>query len=420
MLPLHPHPTGRNSDFMLIARTKSKTLYIRLVTAEDQASGDHATEVAATSGFSETREGRGARREYRYPRRPTRENGFDFLRLVAATVVVVAHASTDLNSYSPLATVFMQVDGVGMFFVMSGMLVYLSAVSTWRHSHGWLNFFYNRWLRVAPAIYVFAIVSPLVLVVGGYVALRALVSRQTVVWLASSFCLLPNYHPSIWSDVGVGTINGQLWTIPAECSFYLVVPIIFLLGRRFGIGRILVALIPVCIIGPFITYEGFGPLGNIVHHTFIENCAYFTAGMLWAVYWERVPKHWALLIAALAVYLAFKWSSPHVEIVRMFQPAFLALPLSYAVVWLALNSSRVLPWITGHIGDLSYGTYIWHVLLIDVFIEQGWVGHWWLVLVLVPLAWLFAAASWWGCERWMLKLKRYSARREMTGTTIAA
>ncbi len=50
---------------------------------------------------------------------------------------------------------------------MSGMLVYRSGESTWTRTGRWRDFFWNRYLRVAPGIYAFAVVAPLILLAAG-------------------------------------------------------------------------------------------------------------------------------------------------------------------------------------------------------------------------------------------------------------
>ncbi len=346
--------------------------------------------------------------------RTSRDNTLDFLRLFAALVVVVAHAQSDLGA--PFAWGASElVDGVGMFFIISGLLVYKSGESIYRRTGRWRHFFWNRYLRVAPAIYIFAITAPLILVALGAVALPALVSGELIVWLGSAFFLLPNYDPSIWENFGTGVINGQLWTIPAEVSFYLVVPILVLVARRFGFWAMLTPMIAISVIGPLLAAQG-GLLQTLVHHTFMEKAAFFTVGIFWAQYWGRVPAKWSLFAIVLAVYLTVKIFALETDVVGPLEPLLIAVPLGYLVAQFGYNGPLVLTRFTARVGDLSYGSYIWHVLIINAFIWFGWVGEWWLVPVVIAMTLVVAWLSWHFIEKKALALKRTTSRPNISSS----
>lgn len=59
-----------------------------------------------------------------------------------------------------------------------------------------------------------------------------------------------------------------------------------------------------------------------------------------------------------------------------------------------------------HRNDISYGLYIWHMPVINVFLYLGWSGKGWMVVVAVALSVLAAIASWVFVERPALRLKR--------------
>jgi peptidoglycan/LPS O-acetylase OafA/YrhL len=342
--------------------------------------------------------------------RPNRKNCFDLLRLFAASVVVIAHGQTDLGTDEVLWNSWSLFDGVGMFFVLSGMLVFSSGVSIFERTGSFVNYFRNRYLRIAPGIYAFALLLPLILVVTGLLGVAQLFSFDIVVWLGSAFFLLPNYHPGIWSDVGTGILNGPLYTIPAEISFYLAVPFLVLAARRWGFRIALVAMVILSVLGCVLMYVAPGPIPNIVHHTFLERGAYFTAGMAFAHYWPRMRQSWGLWAVAFAVYLAMKAYLPDGELMNAFQPLLLAIPLAYTLVFFG-NRAAALGGLTKRVGDLSFGTYIWHAVVINLMIEWGWTGDRWAVAAALVIAWIVAAISWHLIEKPALSLKRVSLQR---------
>lgn len=338
-----------------------------------------------------------------------RDNCFDFIRLFAALVVVVAHAQTDLRA-PVLWGVWQVFDGIAIFFILSGMLVYQSALSTHARTNSFRDFYVNRYLRIAPGIYAFAVIAPLSLVLVGAISVTALMSPQLILWLGSAFVLLPNYHPTMWAHVGYGVINGQLWTIPAEVSFYLVVPLLVLFARRFGNRPMILTLLAIGIVGPAIGYYTGPAVVNFFHHTFIASAAYFGCGVLWAINWRRVgPRPW-LLVAAVVVYVALKLAALGNRLYTPVQPTLLAIPLSYAVVYFGYQGPRLLSRLTRLIGDLSFGTYVWHVLVINVLIWKGWTEQWWAVLAVIVITLVIAELSWRLVEKPALRLKRVSLR----------
>ena len=147
-------------------------------------------------------------------------NTFDFLRFLAATVVVVAHASALLGD-SILSGPASIVDGVAMFFIISGFVVYRSAERALEKSGEWKEFFRNRFLRVAPALYVYTVLVAILLIVTGAVSLSAMFSKGVAIWMIGSFLFVPTYDPSAFTSFRTGQLNSALYTIPAEVSFYL-------------------------------------------------------------------------------------------------------------------------------------------------------------------------------------------------------
>lgn len=53
---------------------------------------------------------------------------------------------------------------------------------------------------------------------------------------------MPVYSPRFLDGLGVGHINGSLWTIPVEVTFYAVIPVLVFVTSRFGVRRLLTLL----------------------------------------------------------------------------------------------------------------------------------------------------------------------------------
>ena len=61
-------------------------------------------------------------------------------------------------------------------------------------------------------------------------------------------------------------------------------------------------------------------------------------------------------------------------------------------------------WLLGGV-DISYGVYIYHFLIINVFIELGWMQSLWSVAGVFVLSLIAGATSWIGVEKRSLTLK---------------
>jgi peptidoglycan/LPS O-acetylase OafA/YrhL len=359
---------------------------------------------------------------YRQPTSPltlrlARGEAFDSLRWFAAIAVVVLHASSAMGIELLWGGVE-YAEPIMVFFTLTGMFVYASAVSTWSRTGSWRTYARNRWLRVAPAIAAFALATPLVLVAVGAAAPTTLLSPELVVWLASAALLLPNYDPSIWSHIGSGSMNGPLYTVPVEMSFYLLVPFLVLAARRFGFWRMIAGMAVVSVVGAFVSNQGGPFVHEVFHHLFLERAAYFTTGMVLARVGSVVPLRWWLAAAALAVHVALRTYQDHGPdtgvlpwLQHTFKPLLCAVPSGYLVLFAGVRLPAFLGRVTARLGDWSFGTYLWHSVVLNLALWWG-AGASGLALAAVLVVSLgCGAASWHLVERRFLARKEVSLRQ---------
>ncbi|MGN7250033.1 acyltransferase family protein [Arthrobacter sp. SAFR-014] len=349
-----------------------------------------------------------------------RGNVFDFLRLFAAVAVVVLHGTTLLQQpflWHGLDDNFWFFDGVAMFFIMSGMFVFVSAERTHAATGKWWDYFRNRYLRIAPAVYVYTLAMLLIVPLLGAARWGDLISMDVLKWLALSLALVPGYDAAAFTGFGTGILNGAVWTIPAEVSFYVAVPVLFLLARRIGFKWMMIISAPVAVIAPVVSHLASPGLANLLHHTFLEYFSCFLLGMFWSRYWKAAPKHWALFALSVVLYVAALYLPPK-PVAELLDPLLIAIPLSYATVWFGYQGPLALKRFTDAVGDLSFGTYLWHWPVINLFLWAGWnPGALTVPLVLIftlVLGWL----SWHLVERPALRRKRVSARAETPTVAI--
>ena len=148
-----------------------------------------------------------------------RKNNLDWLRLIFATQVAVFHSAFLMGITIP--GIIVHFPGVPAFFFVSGFLIYASYLNAPGR-----RYFENRFLRLYPGL-VFVTLggAAVVLIAHGWRSLFENFSTF-VVWFIAQTTLGQAYNPSLFRDVGVGVINGVLWTITTEVIFYICVPII--------------------------------------------------------------------------------------------------------------------------------------------------------------------------------------------------
>ena len=164
---------------------------------------------------------------------------FDIMRLVAALLVVVSH-TFPLAGQAPLRIMGVEdlgALGVSVFFVISG---YLVSASYERDPKAYL---FKRILRIEPGL-----IASLVVTVG----LLALVTTAPAAeyWPAAAMYVVRNalLYPAVYALPGVfqdvpftGVVNGVLWTLRLEFTFYVV---LMLIRARLSL---VLALLAVCV-----------------------------------------------------------------------------------------------------------------------------------------------------------------------------
>lgn len=354
-----------------------------------------------------------------------RANCFDFIRLFAAASVVVGHATRHLKVsflwLEPGGRYWFR-DGVPLFFILSGYLVYRSCQKCIESDRPLLQFYINRFLRIAPAIYVYALVTGIFVFATGALALDKLATPQFALWFVSNFALIPVYNASIFSSIGIGVLNGSLWTIPVECSFYVMVPLVALAARRLGVRTMLGALWLLVATGLLADWliarmAGESLPYKLLNVTFLPYLIFFALGIVWTYAWEWVPDSGTLAFACALLYGVVRWGPIHPDgfLERLLIITWTA-PLSYAAIWFGYHGPAIFSRLTLRLGDLSFGTYIWHMIVINFVLYFNLVRRSNVavdtVQVLSVLGIVFAIAwvSWHLIEAPALRLKPYTSR----------
>jgi peptidoglycan/LPS O-acetylase OafA/YrhL len=285
------------------------------------------------------------------PTRMSREsNSYDFVRFVAAAMVLYSHHFALVGQPEPLVPGLGEKYGavaVYIFFVLSGFLIYRSL----ERNADWWRFISARFLRIVPNLTVALVLTSLITLVwfsnyGNIIEHVKYVVRGLLLVLVG-----PGYYiKGVFEVEGLAdsAVNGPLWSLRYEIHLYLVLFLIVTFAGRFR-GWIFAAALPLLMYHwatdtkpHYILYTDlfeYSRLGQI----FLSGAL---LGYLWK-YWERfaVP----LGFAGLALCFAFEALIP-------FNSFLNALALGLAII--GLGSSSVMSWFSKG-GDGSYGMYIY-------------------------------------------------------------
>lgn len=295
---------------------------------------------------------------------------FDLMRLVAALLVVVSH-TFPLAGQAPFRILGVEdlgALGVSVFFVISGYLVSAS------YERDPKSYLLKRILRIEPGL-----IASLVVTVG----LLAFVTTAPAAeyWPAAAMYVVRNallypatYElPGVFRDVPMaGIVNGVLWTLRLEFTFYVV---LLLIRARLSWVIALAALCGVVFVVMTFAQPHWAQ-EKLTRVAFLgaRNGLLFFAGAALQLSRRKVP----LWLGGVSV-VAFPFLGP------------LALPTAV----LGLSRPGKLP------ADLSYGIYIYAFPIQQWLAAQGQLNVATAVLGVLP----FALASWFLVERPALKLK---------------
>jgi len=285
-----------------------------------------------------------------------RDNNFDFLRQLAAFLVILGHSQslTGAAHYGfwghSIATI-----GVLIFFGLSGYLV----TQSWQRDPAYIPFFAKRSLRIFPALALCVLLTTFVLGPAlSNIPLEEYFHNKNTFSYIWNIALLPRYNlPGVFTEnIYKNAVNGSLWSLPVEFACYILIAIVAF-GRR-KISSVSVIILCAALFltslwysdvyrGPQIVLWGtdLGQATSIM--------PFFMVGALLCVLRDRLALRWDVALAmalSLTALHFFGAGFPIEKITWIFVP--------YIVLTIGWASTPVLRRF-GRFGDPSYGMYLY-------------------------------------------------------------
>jgi peptidoglycan/LPS O-acetylase OafA/YrhL len=307
----------------------------------------------------------------------------DGLRGVAVAAVFVLHFHPDallgpwvLRMVDQAA--FLGWAGVSLFFSLSGFLITGILWDSLGRPHWWRNFYIRRSLRIFPLYY-------LVLIAATAVALAMGATWNVTSKISIDFLYLTDI-PSLWRQMWgfpLQTYLVHFWSLAVEEQFYLIWPFLILAfaKNRQGLmklcGVVWLASLAFRLVAVGLDWSWLWP-----HHFLLSRAGELCAGGFLALALRGAPTtiprvlrvaRWALYISftALVVMVAISpglslmdspWSTLGIAIFSIFFTALIAMCLQPGLIR-SLFENAALRWL----GKISYGVYVYHLLLYGIF-----------------------------------------------------
>lgn len=314
-----------------------------------------------------------------------RDNCLNLIRIVAALQVLFGHVLEHLEL--PLNDTLFRIScffrGVPIFFVISGFLIWNSI----KRSNTYGQYLKKRFWRIYPELWIAIAVEMIVLVV----LYHGWDYKNLILFALGQGTIFQFWTPDCLRGYGVGTPNGALWTIGVMIQFYIIAWFFQKMMKNKGVFFWMT-----CFALSFGVSIG---LDSIVHkiigseivkklydQSILKYFWLFLFGMLISRFRDELlpvlKKYWCFLlgIAAFFFWTKFDIISGYFLLWSVFLSAGL---IGFAYQFPKLNVSP----------DVSYGLFLYHMTIVNVFVHFGLIRNWIYVIPVVCISILFAYVS---------------------------
>lgn len=312
-------------------------------------------------------------------------NCFDLLRLLGAFHVMTQHIFRHVLLHET-APYFNWWSGVVILFCISGYLIPASM----ERSKGVGDFLKKRVLRIIPSLWICIIVGVVV------AAMFCGFKWDTVFtkWFIGQLCFIRDFpQPDFITAFGVGNFQGNLWTMIYTVQFYLLTALLYgvMKNRKIGVWiAVWILSAALNFVTPYIQSSVPVAVKNVISHTCLPFFYIYFTG--WFIYrWRdkivpfltRTKWLWAALIIARGI-----WCMHGAERIGEYQDMIIVTLLCLFTVGIGYSFGKI-----RFAFDLSYGLYLYHMVVVDVFVQLGLTGNWGFTVAVYAASVLAAALS---------------------------
>ena len=285
--------------------------------------------------------------------------GLDHIRALAAFMVFTWHfVNTGDWQHTlpafPLSLLSEGHTGVALFMTLSG---YLFAKLLDGKDIRYASFFWNRFLRLAPLLFTVII----------------LVGIKKYLYGEDLFI----YVERIVSGIVKPTLPNGGWSITAEVHFYLLLPILLFLIKRWKFSLIFVLIVAIFI--RVVIYHEVGQIQTLSYSTIVGRVDQFLLGIMAYQFRQYISGRHFLVIGVLLLFAAFYryfdslggylalGSFPSRSAIWIYIPTFEGMAYALAIAWYDnsfQHSTGKISRFVALIGTYSYSIYLLHYFVV--------------------------------------------------------
>lgn len=326
----------------------------------------------------------------------TGANGFNTIRLFAATAVLFSHAFALTGFAEPLSTLpsgtTLGTLSVAVFFIVSGFLISMS------FERGLLtSFIEKRARRIMPALIVAVTLSTLLLGLIWTTLPPATYLASAGTWkylINFLFLPAPLTLPGVFENNLSSAVNGSLWTLKFEVACYGLV-VLALVTKRLRVPLVITLWLGSFVVARLLPENSEGALFYIERLAFLFR--FFGTGMLLYLFRSSIPMHKGWAVAAFVLLTGSAFTPIFPEIAATAGAYWLMFFAYYCPVWFRDITKN---------GDLSYGVYVYAFPIQQIFVPLSlgtaipWLTN---IALSLPLTMLAGLLSWKLVEKPMIR-----------------
>lgn len=292
------------------------------------------------------------------------KNCFDFIRFTLSFIVVLRHIIDLSDNYllSPFEHFLDSYVSVTGFFIISGFLI----IKSYNRTANTKDYFVKRMRRLLPAYILSVVGGALILSMFSTYSIELYFKDGGFYKYLFSNIIFLNFLkpclPGLFIHNSQCAVNGALWTIKVEILFYIVVPVIAYYINRMSRKYLLLLFIYILSIIYKLSLEhGASNLSMILSRQLPGFLSYFAVGISFYYYHGFYMKNrYKLFFVSVCVFALEYYFN--LEILR-------PVALGNMIFFIAYSFPKLNAF--GKYGDFSYGIYIFHFPIIQIFVQYG-------------------------------------------------
>lgn len=314
-----------------------------------------------------------------------RENCFTFLRYLFAFCIFCNHLCFTTGNERFLCNGIIFVNG---FFIISGFLTFNSFVK----NPDIKTFALKRIRRILPAYFIAVVLGFFIGMALTSLDFSDFISRaETWKYLGANMLFLNHFQPTlpgVFENNAMPFINSSLWTMKIEIAFYISVPVVYALMRKFGKNKVLVMIVLFSVLYSIVTKELYEhthkEIYNILNHQIPGELSFFYAPVLMLLNLEKVERMYKWLVPFSVV--LFLVSFP------LYKMYYIS-PL-YLTVLIIFFAYKAEPYIKAYRWrDISYEFYLLRFPVLQIVVYAGFTNSLLLIAIVALTVTILAAVA---------------------------